>query len=185
MKFVIEHLDSELFEWSLIEYKHISKVVKGNVIFTNVKNSKDKEVLEKLGDVEEKSVSELGFDNICVMDMNSENELKPREYFDYYVFGGILGDDPPQHRTEKLIKKMKNCEKRNLGKEQMSTDTAVIVSKKILDGTELKKIEFKDGIEIEIREGESVMLPYRYVVEDGKGMYSEELVEYLKKKEGF
>lgn len=192
LKFIIEHLDFELFEWSLIEYKHISKIVgKGNLVFSNIGNKKDKDKLNKYGTVFEKSVLELDLKNICVLDMSAEKKLDSddKNKFDYFVFGGILGDDPPQQRTQQLIntlkKKKKKYEIRNLGKKQMSTDTAVFVTKKILDGGNLEKIEFKDGIEIEVRDGESVMLPYRYVVENGNPIYSDELVEYLKRKEGF
>ena len=40
MKFIIEHLEKKLFEWCLIEYEHISKIVgKNNLIITNVKKS--------------------------------------------------------------------------------------------------------------------------------------------------
>ena len=181
MKFIIEHLDKELHEWSLIEYRHISKIVNGNVIFTNVKNN-----LSLNGDVKKESVSELGFENICVLDSDVEQELVTEDKFDYYVFGGILGDDPPQKRTEKLIKKFKGkVHTRNLGNKQMSTDTAVLVTKKILDGGKLSDINFKDGIEIDVREGESVMLPYRYVIENNEPVISDELLLYLKKKEDF
>ncbi len=37
MKFIIEHLEPELYPWCLIEYKHISKIVgKNNLIYTNI-----------------------------------------------------------------------------------------------------------------------------------------------------
>ena len=37
MKFIIEHLEPELYDWCLIEYEHISKIVgKENLIFTNI-----------------------------------------------------------------------------------------------------------------------------------------------------
>ena len=49
MKFVIEHLESELYEWCLIEYEHISKIVgKDNLTFTNIK-SEDKKKLRDYG----------------------------------------------------------------------------------------------------------------------------------------
>ncbi len=42
MKYIIEHLEPELFEWCLIEYEHISKLVnEDNLIFTNIKKQKD------------------------------------------------------------------------------------------------------------------------------------------------
>ena len=99
------------------------------------------------------------------------------------MFGGILGDYPPKARTKEL--QIPNAERRNLGKEQMSTDTAVLVVKLIVDGTPLEKIEFKDEIEIEIKEGESILLPYRYVVKNKKPVLPAGLIEMLKKQKGF
>lgn len=40
--------------------------------------------------------------NICFMDMRAENVLAPneRDIFRFVVFGGILGDHPPQDRAK-------------------------------------------------------------------------------------
>ena len=73
---------------------------------------------------------------------------------------------------------------RNLGKEQMSTDTAVLVTKMILDGNNLSEIEFKDTIELETNDGEEVILPYRYVMKEGKPVLPKGLFEMLKNQEG-
>ena len=42
--------------------------------------------------------------NICFMDMRGEQELKPEDAqrFDFLIFGGILGDHPPQDRSKEL-----------------------------------------------------------------------------------
>ena len=42
--------------------------------------------------------------NICFMDMRAENVLAPveREQFRFVVFGGILGDHPPQDRAKEF-----------------------------------------------------------------------------------
>ena len=67
MKFIIEHLEKELYEWCLIEYQHISEIVgKNSTIFTNI-NKKNIKKLKKYGIVFEKSVSELKFNNLCVL----------------------------------------------------------------------------------------------------------------------
>ncbi|PIY60292.1 hypothetical protein COY95_02530 [Candidatus Woesearchaeota archaeon CG_4_10_14_0_8_um_filter_47_5] len=37
MKFIIEHMEPELYPWCLLEYRHISQIVgKGQVVFTKV-----------------------------------------------------------------------------------------------------------------------------------------------------
>ena len=189
--YIIEHLEPELFEWCIIEYENISKIAgKENLFFANIKNNKDKKILKKYGNVFSKSVAELKLNNLCMLDLNSEKTFSPEDKnkFQYFVFGGILGDNPPQHRTKELINKLKKnkirFEIRNLGKEQMSTDTAVYVTKKILDGKKFDEIKFFDNLEIEINDNESVVLPYRYVLEDGRPLMSRKIIDYLKKKEG-
>ena len=58
--------------------------------------------------------------------------------FEYFVFGGILGDKPAKRRTESIINELKQnkikFEERNLGTVRMPTDNAVYASKKILEG---------------------------------------------------
>ncbi len=184
MKFVIEHLEEKVWPWCILEYKHISEIVgKENLIFTNVP-LKEKKKLEKFGKVYTKSVLKLNFKKCCLLEMIANKQLtsNDKEKFDYFIFGGILGDNPPQGRT-KVLHKL-NCEMRNLGKKQMSTDTAVLVTHKILNGKKLKDIKFKDTIELETAENESVILPFRYVLEDGKPVLAKGLFEMLKKQKG-
>ncbi len=186
MKIVIEHLEPKLYKWCLIEYKHISKLIgKNSVIFTNIK-PKDKGKLSKFGKVYSSSVKNFGLKKACVLDPYSQKTLKPgdKKRFDCFIFGGILGNDPGEGRTKKLTLQL-NFTTRNLGGRQLATDTAVFVTKLILLGTPLEKIKFQDNAEIEINDSWSVILPYPYVVQNGKVMISGELVQYLKKKKGF
>ena len=191
-KYIIEHFEEELFEWCLIEYSHISEIAgKENLIFTHVRNPKDRKILQKLGKVFSESSAELNFKGLCLLDSDAKQNLKAEdaEKFEHFLFGGILGDNPPRGRTKELIRKLKEnslkFELRNLGAKQMPTDTAVYAAKKILEGSELKKLKFIDGIEIEISENESVMLPYRYAAEGSRPVVSSRLVGYLKKKNSF
>jgi ribosome biogenesis SPOUT family RNA methylase Rps3 len=199
MKTIIEHLDEEVFPWSLIEYNHISEIVgKDNVTFTNLESKKNKEQLKNLGKTEDKSIKKTEikekFGKICLLDPKAEKLLSPEDAdeFDAFLFGGVLGDHPMKGRTEKHFADMK-IEKRNLGDKQMSTDTAVLVAFKILE--EKKKFEdldFIDELEIvleqEKKEGEegkkySQILPYRYLVENGKPILPKGLIEYLQSEE--
>jgi ribosome biogenesis SPOUT family RNA methylase Rps3 len=63
----------------------------------------------------------------------------------------------------------------------MSTDTAVYVTKKILDGTSLEKLKFVEEIEFEDKDGCFVGLPFRYVVEDGKVITAKGLKDFVLK----
>jgi ribosome biogenesis SPOUT family RNA methylase Rps3 len=75
---------------------------------------------------------------------------------------------------------------RDLGPKQMSTDTAVLVAKRIVDGMPFDKIPFLDTIQIQTGEGEEVELPYRYVAdEEGKPILPPGLVEKLMADEEF
>lgn len=192
MKFIIEHLEPELYDWCLIEYEHISKIVgKGNLLFTNIKNKKDGLKFKKYGAVYSKGVSELGFKKICILSQYSDKTLKTadKNNFEYFVFGGILGDNPAKKRTMELTKKLEKAglqfETRNLGKKQMPTDTAVYVAKKIIDGKRFEDFRFVDELEVEISENESVNLNFRFVIDDNKLVINEKLVDYLREKDGF
>jgi ribosome biogenesis SPOUT family RNA methylase Rps3 len=185
--FIIEHLEPELFEWCILEYREMSKIVgKDNLWFTNIKQS-DISKINDLGKIFTESVKSMKLDNPCVLDMESPNTLitKDKEKFNFFIFGGILGDYPPRKRTkDELTKHIKNAQIRNIGKEQFSTDNAVLVTKMILDGEKLEEMKFQDELTIEIDDIESTILPFRYPLINGKPHISQELVEYIKKDEG-
>ncbi len=182
--FIIEHLEPEVGEWCLIEYEEISKIVgRENLWFTNVISDEDK--LEKLGRVFRESVREMGLNDLCVLDPESEVMLESGDSrkFKYFVFGGILGDYPPRKRTKaELTRHLHNVEMRNIGEEQLSTDNAVFVVNEILKGRSFKDIEFIKDIEIRINKIESTILPFSYPVVGGKPRISAKLIKYLKDK---
>jgi ribosome biogenesis SPOUT family RNA methylase Rps3 len=192
MKYLIEHLDKRLYRWCILEYSHISKIVgRPNLIFTNIKTEKQIAKLRKLGKVYKESIKELASrqlkdKKICLLDADGKETLSPvdKKRFDILVFGGILGDFPPQKRTKKELGSL-NLPLRSMGKEQMPTDNAVYVAKKIISGTELIKLTFIDEAVIDIKEGESVHLPFRYALVKGMPLMSEELIYYIKTKKGF
>ena len=168
MLFVIEHLDPELYEWSLAEYEHITEALgKENVQFTNVKDCSKIDFAE----CKDKPIKELNPEKPCILDPEAEKTLEPsdKEKFETFIFGGVLGNDPPEKRTEDLLSKPSGFERRNLGKRQMSTDTAAIVAWKILnEGKKLSELKFIDDPEIDVEENLSTTMPYRYL-DDGTG----------------
>ena len=93
MKFIIEHMDPELFEWCLVEYGHISEIVgKGSLIFSNVKDKNDVSELKKLGDVFNEKFSELGDrlnfnkNRICVLSQYGRKTLETNDKSDLRYF---------------------------------------------------------------------------------------------------
>ena len=125
--------------------------------------------------------------NSCILDPDSPTLLSPNDKnkFDYFIFGGILGDYPPRKRTKAELTKFVKGSTRNIGKLQFSTDNAVYTVHKILTGTSFNKLKFKNKVEIKINEIESVILPYKYNLINGKPLISEKLIEYLKNKKDF
>lgn len=188
MIFVIEHLDKRLYAWCFLEYKHISKIVgKQNLWITNVRIAADRVKMKGFAKVFKESAADIDLGKACVLDPEAKIPLSSvdKTKFDSFVFGGILGDYPMKGRTGELLTSRMKCETRHLGPEQMSTDTAVLVSKLILDGKKLDQLKFKDNICIDLREGESVELPFRYLIEDGKPVLPEGLVGHLKRRSQF
>jgi ribosome biogenesis SPOUT family RNA methylase Rps3 len=186
--FIIEHLEPKLSKWCIIEYERISSIVgKQNLWFTSVTSKSDRSKLSKLGKVSKESVKELNLGYVCVLDPESEVELTSadKERYRYFVFGGILGDYPPRKRTKKeLTQFLPGAATRNIGNKQFSTDNAVFVVKEILDGKKMSDLRFKERLEISINDVESIILPYRYPVIDGKPLISSKIIDLLKKKKG-
>ncbi|MBI4148020.1 hypothetical protein HY490_01900 [Candidatus Woesearchaeota archaeon] len=130
----------------------------------------------------------MNLKHACLLDLSAPKLLEPSDAknFDYFIFGGILGDHPAAGRTKALLAdKVLWAEHRNLGPDQFSTDTAVLVTKKILDGTPLKNIPFTNDLEVHTKVGESVVLPYKYVLVAGKPVVAPGLVEMLAAQKGF
>ncbi len=185
--YIIEHLEPQLWKWCVIEYKHIAQMVgKQNFWITNLKKGSTE--LQKYGKVIPKSVTQLKLAKVCVLDPDATKTLTPADAkrFDYFIFGGILGNDPPQKRTapELTSKFTYPLKTRNIGQKQMSTDNAVAVVQEIVKGKKFEELPFQDGIEIDLKEGESILFPYGYLLVQGKPLVSAELIEYLKRKKG-
>ncbi len=182
--FIIEHLEPRVYKWCELEYAHISSVVgKRNLIFTNTRSS----VLKKFGKVQSASVKKMRFENACILDPEAKQTLTPKiaKKFDYFIFGGILGDHPPKERTKDELTKYLPYPSFNLGSAQMSTDTAVIVTKMIFDGKKLSELKFQDGIEIKISAYEEIHLPYKYLIKNSKPLLAPGIVNMLRKQRTF
>lgn len=180
-KYIIEHLEDNLYDWCFIEYKSMSRIVgKENLIITNLKSEKDRKRLGPFADAREESVLKMGLSNACLLDMGAEKELSPSDNFGWLIFGGILGDNPPQERTVKFLASLKAV-KRHLGRMQMSTDNAVLTAKMVVGGKSMSEIKFIDNPSITMEEGLDLQLPYRFVDVNGKPFISDELLLHIKK----
>ncbi len=178
MMWIIEHLESGMFPWCVLEYRHIAQVVgKKCLMFTNVK--KGAEQLKKFGNVYQESVRELLLHKACVLDPAARQIVSSKDHFEYIILGGILGDHPPRARTQKELSRLVKFPKRNLGKKQFSTDTAVLVAQELLLGKSLQSLSLQDGITIPLNKIESVDLPFTYIIKNGQPVLPAGLKRYL------
>lgn len=133
--FIVEHMDPELEAWQVLEYSTIAKeCVESSSQF--ILSGLPKAVPE-LSQVEQSpqsvddlvSSAKIPKERVCLLDPRGESDLAPEDgdKFDVFVFGGILGDDPPRDRTAEL--RVKGFGGRRLGKEQLTTDTAARVTR--------------------------------------------------------
>ncbi len=174
--FIIEHCDTRVYEWSFIEYEHIVDLCgKDRVLFTNTENRS----LKAVAHTSKNSVLGMPLTNACILDPFAAKTLSPDEKFDYYIFGGILGDNPPTRKTEQFLSSKLPFEKRNLGPEQMPTDNAVYLTKLITEGRRIEDIETVTDIRLQISDEEEVDLPYKYALVDGKPLIAKKLAQKL------
>ncbi|KAG6133861.1 hypothetical protein E4U12_002570 [Claviceps purpurea] len=190
--FIVEHLDPELGPWSELEYIAIAKETKeadGTFILSSLPPAfKVPATLKEISAFvpEHRGVEELYAEHknkVCLLDPSAERDLSPEDgkIFDAFLFGGILGDDPPRDRTSELRKK--GFQGRRLGPKQMTTDTAVRVTRMVVqDGIPLEEVPHVDFPELKFNEHESTEMPFRYVTDkDGKPIMPEGMRELIEK----
>ncbi|KAJ5369619.1 SAM-dependent RNA methyltransferase predicted [Penicillium cosmopolitanum] len=165
--FVVEHLDPELGPWSALEYGCIARESheRGarfllSSVPAELQMPADLAATKGL-EVEQRSVEDIFADKkerVCLLDPAAQVELSPEDgdNFDVFLFGGILD------RTSELRKK--GYVGRRLGPKQMTTDTAVRVTRLVVhEKVPLEQISYVDYPEILINEHERTEMPFRYV----------------------
>ncbi|KAI5360042.1 putative RNA methyltransferase TK0422/Sfm1 [Septoria linicola] len=196
--FIVEHLDPELEDWQALEYNTISEesaAVGSKFLLSGL--TPEFEKFEKLtipkSDRTERTVESIypsaeERSKVCLLDPKAEKDLSPEDgaQFDAFLFGGILGDDPPRDRTGDLRKL--GFPGRRLGPEQMTTDTAVRTTRIVVqEGKKLDEIEYVDRPEIPITDehgnvkpNETIEMPFKYVKgTDGKPIIPKGMLELL------
>ena len=121
-----------------------------------------------------KSIQEFDFvprEKICLLDSEAPETLSPsdKSQFEYFLAGGILGDvdenDPD--RTQEL--RVLGFPLRNLGKAQMTLDTALLTAHEIIaNETPYENLKFIDRPTFPLNEKEFVDMPFKYL-DDGSG----------------
>lgn len=165
--FIVEHMEEELSEWVQLEYLHISDVTKGRLLVTSVPTAlKAPGSFEGKVTLTQQDITQLpGYrsERVCLLDPAATQELSPQDCtFNWFLFGGILGDDPPRDRTGELRKY--GFARRCLGQAQMTTDTAVaVVHAVVLGGKRMQDLPFVDHPELTFGRREAVTMPFRYL----------------------
>ncbi|QUC23104.1 uncharacterized protein UV8b_07345 [Ustilaginoidea virens] len=173
--FIVEHLDPELGPWSELEYMAVAEETRdsgGSFILSSLPAGfRAPAALAAVSAFtpENRGVEELYAGDkakVCLLDPAAAKDLSPEDgdAFEAFLFGGILGDDPPRDRTSELRKK--GFEGRRLGPKQMTTDTAVRVTRMVVqDGIALDKVPYVDFPELKFNKHESTQMPFRYVAD--------------------
>ncbi|KAF4986912.1 hypothetical protein FDECE_15694 [Fusarium decemcellulare] len=184
--FIVEHLDPELGPWSELEYLAIAtetQATRGSFILSSLPPAF--KVPADLASnpaftAEQRGVEELYAANksrVCLLDPAASKDLSPEDgdTFDAFLFGGILD------RTSELRKK--GFEGRRLGPKQMTTDTAVRVTRIVVqDKVPLGEVSYLDFPELKFNEHESTEMPFRYVKgEDGKPIMPKGMIDLIRK----
>ncbi|KAI0201925.1 DUF431-domain-containing protein [Astrocystis sublimbata] len=193
--YIVEHLDPELGPWSELEYTAIAKETAragGTFVLSSLPAQLASKLPAKLTDVEAFKAETRGVEEmypgeerkrVCLLDPRADKDINPddKALFDTFLFGGILGDDPPRDRTGEL--RVKGFEGRRLGPVQMTTDTAVRVTRMVIDEQfTLNMIPYLDHPDLKINEHESTEMPFRYVKgDDEKPVMPEGMVDLIKK----
>ncbi|KZT08147.1 DUF431-domain-containing protein [Laetiporus sulphureus 93-53] len=112
--------------------------------------------------------ADVPMEKVCLLDPKAEKEISPEDgdgRFAWFLFG--VSDDPPRDRTSEL--RVLGFPTRHLGPVQMTTDTALGVTKLVVqDKIPLRKIPFVDYPTITFNAKESVEMPFRYIADDKK-----------------
>ncbi|THH32840.1 hypothetical protein EUX98_g1364 [Antrodiella citrinella] len=183
--YTIEHMEEDdaasktIPRWVELEYKHMQNLAgpSSNVYFTHVSFS-SKSSLETLFSSPSPSAAVKAFthsvlevmaqqniplDRVCLLDPKAPEALSPADgegRFAWFLFGGILGDDPPRDRTADL--RVLGFPARHLGPVQMTTDTALGVTKLVVeDKIPLDEITYVEFPTIRFNAKESVEMPFR------------------------
>ena len=157
-------------------------------------NNKMEFVQDSINELVDKSTGHLELDGrkiplerVCLLDMRATESLKPEDgkEFDVFLFGGILGDNPPRDRTSVI--RRPELKSRQLGTWQLPTDTAVLMTKLVVEnGVKMEDIPCIDEPEFVKKsakgEKESVTLDNFRVVTDEIDYHTGEITKKKKAK---
>ncbi|KAI9887608.1 MAG: hypothetical protein M1823_000592 [Watsoniomyces obsoletus] len=184
--YVVEHLDPEIGPWSTLEYVCIADELQRAGARCLLSSFVHKlEAPEELKQAPNLVIATLSAetmwmdqkDRVCLLDPAAAEELSPADgdKFDVFLFGGIL-DRTAQLRNRGFVG-------RRLGPKQMTTDTAVRVTRMVVqDKIPLDQIPYVDNPELRLDEHETTEMPFRYVLgPDQQPVMPKGMIDLIKK----
>ncbi|KIJ64717.1 hypothetical protein HYDPIDRAFT_175281 [Hydnomerulius pinastri MD-312] len=187
LTYVIEHMEEDettprsLPPWVELEYSHMISLAgpDAQVQFTHLSRNSCDSLRNKLASIgrpdsfrvhtepimDVLKSRDVPLAKVCLLDPKAERELKPEDGvdFDWFLFGHP-GDDPPRDRTSEL--RQLGFPARHLGTVQMTTDTALGVTKRVVhDKIPLDGIPYVNFPTIKFNAKESVEMPFRYIAD--------------------
>jgi len=105
---IVEHLDPELEDWQILEYRCIAEESQSQSWDFLLSGLESATQVQKLLDLPSTNLTEQSVEalystqdqrkRVCLLDPKAAQDLSPEdgEEFDIFLFGGILGDDPPR-----------------------------------------------------------------------------------------
>ncbi|EPQ50758.1 DUF431-domain-containing protein [Gloeophyllum trabeum ATCC 11539] len=210
-RYIVEHMEEDentprsLPEWVVLEYQHMRALAgaSSTVHFTHLSQASTDSLTALFSASPQPSSSESGLaaayahttpilpflssmqiplERVCLLDPKAPQEISPADAaeFDCFLLGGMLGDDPPRDRTSEL--RALGFPSRHLGPVQMTTDTALGVTKKVVeDKIPLSEIPYVDFPTIRFSAKESVEMPFRYISQDGSPLLPPGMKDLLKR----
>ena len=173
-------------EWLMLEYSHCMQTWE-TPVFTNVSDKALYKALADRGAAVLRSplqkLKQFVPKRTLALDPQATEPLRTSDFkrHDALVIGGILGSEGFTGKTGRLMTGKLGCRARNLGKIQLSIDSAAVVCKLVFLGMRLEDIELSTELEIMHDSGHATVLPYGYPVLDGKIIFTPGLMEYLRK----
>lgn len=108
---IVEHLDPELEAWQALEYRTIAAECQASSTAFLLSGLASAAQTQQQLDLPSSNLTETSVEarystpeqkaRVCLLDPKAEKDLAPEdgEAFDVFLFGGILGDDPPRGNT--------------------------------------------------------------------------------------
>ena len=194
MLYLVDHVEEELYEWSMLEYVHMLQFINlhnsdtvDQFVVTNASDSDTERArvltrqgaritnLSALKFLTENSRAQNRRLRVVLLDQLAEKELGPDDHVDAIIVGGILGTDefdgPIVDRTEHVRNQFSDSDEvefvvRHLGRVQMTADTALITSYLILKhGFCMSELKFVDRPSVRIARNEFTEMPFRYLLD--------------------